>query len=61
MIKELEKRLEIENNLLDIVYHRDDFTTSDLQGAIEAQVSIAMQAGAKLYKEEVERLLEKTN
>lgn len=26
------------DELLDIIYHRDDFTTSDLQGAIEAQL-----------------------
>ena len=29
-----------EDKLLDIVYHNEDFTTSDLQGAIEAQLSM---------------------
>jgi hypothetical protein len=27
-----------ESEILDICYHLDDFTTSDLQGAIEAQL-----------------------
>jgi hypothetical protein len=29
-----------EDKLLDIVYHADEFTTSDLQGAIEAQLAL---------------------
>jgi|WetSurSiteA1Bulk_404760.scaffolds.fasta_scaffold01123_10 hypothetical protein len=29
-----------EDKILDIIYHYDDFTTSDLQGAIEAQLKM---------------------
>ena len=31
---------DLENKILDIIEHRDDFTFSDLQGAIQAQVMI---------------------
>jgi len=42
----------IEDEILDIIYNADDFTTSDLQGAIQAQVRIAYNLG----KEEREKL-----
>jgi hypothetical protein len=35
----LNKVLFYSSEILDIFYHQDEFTTSDLQGAIEAQVS----------------------
>jgi hypothetical protein len=45
MDKIILKELEIVDNLLDIVYNQDKFTTSDLQGAIQAQVHIAVNIG----------------
>jgi hypothetical protein len=38
----------ITNELLDIAYNVDSFTTSDLQGAIEVQVKKAMRLGIDL-------------
>ena len=54
MNNKLEKQMEIEDELLDICYHQDEFTTSDLQGAISAQVMKAMQSGARIYKEQLD-------
>lgn len=34
-----------ENELLDIVYHQEEMTTSDLQGAIQAQVYLIYRLG----------------
>lgn len=38
MKKELELVNKYQDNILDIINHIDDFTTSDLQGAIMAQL-----------------------
>ena len=40
-----------ESKILDICYHQDDFTTSDLQVAIMAQVINILDAGLKLANE----------
>jgi hypothetical protein len=37
--------MRISSEILDIFYHQDEFTTSDLQGAIEAQVTNAYLEG----------------
>lgn len=37
----------IESEILDIVYHADEFDTSDLQGCIQAQVLNAYELGKK--------------
>jgi hypothetical protein len=39
------KLMEISNKILEIVDNAEEFIRSDLQGAIEAQVLIAYQAG----------------
>ena len=39
------KEMEITDKLLDIIYSIDEFTTSDLQGAIQAQVHNAINYG----------------
>ena len=36
---------EFEDEILDLVEHRDDFTTSDLQGIVTALVNKIMQKG----------------
>jgi hypothetical protein len=38
---------ELTDEILEIVYHQDDFTTSDLQGAVQAVITKAI-----LYKTE---------
>jgi hypothetical protein len=40
MTKELELMFKYEDKILDIIENREDFTTSDLQGAIEAQLKM---------------------
>ena len=37
----------IESEILDIIYNVDEFTTSDLQGVIQAQVLNAYELGKK--------------
>jgi hypothetical protein len=46
------KSMEISGELLDIADNRDDFARGDLQGAIEAQVMIAIQYGYDTAKKE---------
>ena len=41
------KLMEWSSDILDICYNQDDFTTSDLQGVIEAKVMLIYQAGYK--------------
>ncbi len=36
------EKMEIADKILDIFYHQADFTTSDLQSAIQAQIHIAI-------------------
>lgn len=36
------KQMELENRILELVYHQDDYTTSDLQGVVSAIVMEAM-------------------
>ena len=42
------KKEEIISEILDIINNVDDFTTSDLQGAIEVQVIKAIRLGFEL-------------
>lgn len=51
MDKILRTQLEISDKILEIVDNRDEFPRGYLQGAIEAQVMTAMQAGRDIYKE----------
>ena len=44
-IEETQKIAIISDKILEIAYNLDKFTTSDLQGAIEAQVMIAVDLG----------------
>lgn len=46
-----ERQLEFEyaDKILDLVYHADDFTTSDLQGAVEALVNS--------FKQDIKRII----
>ena len=53
MNKELELQMNIEDKLLDIVDNCDEFSRGDLQGAISAQVRIAMIKAVEIYKEEL--------
>ena len=53
MEKEMQIASEYENNILDIVEHKDDFTTSDLQGAIQAQVLMCLRAGIAIGKSQM--------
>ena len=57
MNKELQLQMEIGDNLLDIIYHREDFNTGDLQGAVDAQVRITMLKAVEIYKEELKKEL----
>ena len=45
--KDLVELAKIESEILDIIYNSDDFNTSDLQGAIQAQVLNAYNLGKK--------------
>ena len=42
--------MEIADELLDIAKHCDEFDNGDLQGAIEAQVSKAVELGQAIQK-----------
>ena len=46
------KSSEISGRILNIMENRDEFTQGDLQGAIEAQVIIAIRYGYNLHKNE---------
>ena len=41
-IQKLHKQQELSDRILDIIYHIDEFTTSDLQGLIDAVIMDAL-------------------
>lgn len=43
MPEEIRKQLNYENEILDLIDHRDEFTRGDLQAAVEALVKRIMQ------------------
>jgi hypothetical protein len=51
MNKEQELLFELSDKVIDIINHKDEFVTGDLQGAIEAVISKAILGGEAIAKD----------